>query len=104
MDSAIQRMNCRDISLRGRLRRKKGEGIGEGRKGIPPPFPLLLPTPLPLSPLSCAWHALLQGKWVPATYRWGKPGRTSIPSRGFFFGGGGGCDNTTKFVKLQNSS
>ena len=81
MDSAIQRMNYRDISLRGRLRGKKGEGIREGRKGIPPPFPLLLPPPL----LSCAWHALLQGrvhKWVLATYRWGKPGWTSIPSRG----------------------
>lgn len=36
VDSAIQRMNYRDISLRGRLRGKKGEGIGEGRKGIPP--------------------------------------------------------------------
>ena len=93
MDSAIQRMNYRDISQSWQASTEKG------RKGIPPPFPLLLP------PLSCAWHALLQGrvlKGVLATYRWGKPGWTSIPSRGL--GGGGGCDNTIKFVKLQNSS
>lgn len=84
MDSAIQRMNCRDISQSWQDSTEKGRGDRGGKErdsssfsSPPPPAPL---------PLSCAWHALLQGKWVLATYRWGKPGRTSIPSRGF--GGG----------------
>ena len=86
VDSAIQRMNYRDISLRGRLQGKKGEGIGEGRKQIPPSFPLHLPPAPPPPPTFLVPGTLycMQGKvlLVLATYRWCKPGWTSIPSRG----------------------